>query len=142
MTRVARRARGARAATIEGPVSVESAPHYVWGASCDGWRLLDCGDLSVIEERMPPGTHERRHVHRHSLQFFYVRSGCLTIECRGRAARLRAGDGLHVPPGVAHRVSNRGREDTLFLVVSSPSTAGDRIEVGRPRTGAQHRSLA
>jgi len=122
-------------------VSTKSAPHYEWGAGCDGWRLLDRNDLSVIEERMPPGAREWWHVHRRSHQFFYVRSGRLIIEHGGRSARLRAGDGLHVPPGIRHQVSNMGREDALFLVISSPSTVGDRVEVGKG-TALPHRSPA
>ena len=110
-------------------VSTKSAPHYVWGAECDGWRLLDDSNLSVIEERMPPGAREWWHVHRRSRQFFYVRSGRLIIEHGSHSARLRAGDGLHVPPGVRHQVTNIGPEDVVFLVISSPSTAHDRTEV-------------
>lgn len=116
-------------------VSTKSAPHYEWGAGCDGWRLLDGANLSVIEERMPPGAREWWHVHRRAHQFFYVRSGCLLIEHGSSSAKLRAGNGLHVPPGVRHQVSNLGQEDAHFLVISSPSTVGDRIEVGsRTRT--------
>ena len=44
------------------PVSTESAEHYRWGEACDGWQLLAREDLSVIEERMPPGTAEQRQV--------------------------------------------------------------------------------
>ena len=112
-------------------VSTKSAPHYLWGAGCDGWRLLEGNSLSVIEERMPPGAREWWHVHRRSQQFFYVRSGCLVIEHGSHSARLRAGDGLHVPRGVRHQVTNPGPGDALFLVISSPSTMGDRLEVGR-----------
>ena len=40
-----------------------NAEHYVWGDGCDGWRLLDRPDLSVIEERIPPGRGEVVHFH-------------------------------------------------------------------------------
>jgi mannose-6-phosphate isomerase-like protein (cupin superfamily) len=32
-------------------------------------------DLSVIEERMPPGTAGQRHRHQRSRQFFFVLEG-------------------------------------------------------------------
>lgn len=114
-------------------VSAKSAPHYVWGAGCDGWRLLDGANLSVIEERMPPGAREWWHVHRRSHQFFYVRSGCLLIQHGSSSARLRTGYGLHVPPGIRHQVSNMSQEDAYFLVISSPSTVGDYAEVRNRR---------
>ena len=126
------RSRAARASARPARrVSAKSAPHYAWGAGCDGWRLLDGTNLSVIEERMQPGAREWWHVHRRSHQFFYVRSGCLLIQHGSSSARLRPWDGLHVPPGIRHQVSNMGQEDAYFLVISSPSTAGDRTEVGK-----------
>jgi hypothetical protein len=36
------------------PISTGTAPHYAWGAKCDGWHLVRSADLSVIQERMPP----------------------------------------------------------------------------------------
>ena len=110
-------------------VSTESAEHYTWGQGCDGWHLLAGGDLSVIEERMPPGTQEVRHRHAHSRQFFYVLQGELTLELDGAVHRLPSGHGLHVPPGLAHQVRNDSAADVRMLVVSSPRSHGDRIEV-------------
>jgi hypothetical protein len=34
----------------------DAAEHYAWGEHCQGWRLVNNADLSVIEEIMPPGT--------------------------------------------------------------------------------------
>jgi uncharacterized cupin superfamily protein len=110
-------------------VSTESAEHYTWGQGCDGWHLLAGGDLSVIEERMPPGTQEVRHRHAHSRQFFYVLQGELTLELDGAVHRLPSGHGLHVRPGLAHQVRNDSAADVRMLVVSSPRSHGDRIEV-------------
>jgi hypothetical protein len=39
-----------------------SAPHYTWARICDGWRLVDTPGLSVVEERVPPGAGEARHI--------------------------------------------------------------------------------
>ncbi|HBS54388.1 MAG TPA: cupin domain-containing protein [Stenotrophomonas sp.] len=108
------------------PVNTASARHYIWGGSCDGWHLLDVPDLSVIEERMPPGTAEARHRHLRSRQFFRVLEGEATLELEGIAHLLRAGDGLHVPPGAAHQMRNASTADVRFLVVSTPHSHGDR----------------
>jgi hypothetical protein len=41
-------------------INKQTARHYVWGNGCDGWHLVCTGSLSIIEERMPPGTAEVR----------------------------------------------------------------------------------
>jgi len=106
-----------------------NAEHYRWGADCDGWRLLDRADLSVIQERIPPGAGEVKHYHARARQLFFVLRGALKIELTGRDFQLVAGDSLEVPPGEPHRVWNAGDSDASFLVVSAPTTHGDRIQL-------------
>jgi quercetin dioxygenase-like cupin family protein len=108
-------------------VSTANAQRYHWGPSCDGWHLLALDDLSIIEERMPPGSSEQRHRHMYARQFFYVLEGELAIELEGAIHRLHRGEGLHVPPGSAHQVRNDGSGDARFVAVSSPKSHGDRI---------------
>ena len=108
-------------------VSTESAEHYQWGQGCDGWHLLAGDNLSVIEERMPPGAAEVRHRHARARQFFYVLEGELTLELEGVAHRLQPGHGLHVAPGQAHQACNQGLGDIRMLVISTPRSYGDRI---------------
>jgi mannose-6-phosphate isomerase-like protein (cupin superfamily) len=110
-----------------GTVSTGSAERYRWGQRCDGWHLLAGDDLSVIEERMPPGAAELRHRHAKSRQFFYALEGTLTLELDGAVHQLQSGQGLHVPPGAAHQARNEGSADARFLVVSAPGSHGDRI---------------
>jgi quercetin dioxygenase-like cupin family protein len=107
--------------------SIADAEHYLWGHACDGWHLLATDDLSVIEERMPPGSFEQRHFHTRARQFFYVLDGEATLEFDGTTHRLRRGDGLHIPPEVAHQVRNNGSDDVRFLVISAPKAHGDRV---------------
>jgi mannose-6-phosphate isomerase-like protein (cupin superfamily) len=102
--------------------------HYVWGEVCEGWRLLDRPDLSVIQERIPPGRGEITHYHRRARQLFYVLRGGLEIEVVGEKTRLAAGDALEVAPETRHRVSNPFEEDAVFLVISAPTTRGDRVD--------------
>ncbi len=112
------------------PVSVETAEHYVWGEqngpACDGWHLVRGENLSVIEERMPPGAREERHFHTRARQFFYVLEGELTLEVEGREHGLGAGQGMEIPPGTPHQALNAMREEVRFLVISSPPGQGDR----------------
>jgi mannose-6-phosphate isomerase-like protein (cupin superfamily) len=112
-------------------ISTSNAEHYTWPSAisehlCDGWHLHRTDTLSIIEERMPPGTAEQRHLHQRVTQFFYVLAGELTIELNGEEHRLTPSTGLTVPAETPHQVFNRGREDTRFLVISQPPSHGDR----------------
>lgn len=107
-------------------ISKESAQHYVWGQNCDGWHLVKTPELSVIHERMPPGTAEVRHLHANSRQFFFVLSGTATLEVGGRREVLRRHEGVEVPPRVPHQMVNESEGEVEFIVVSHPSSHGDR----------------
>lgn len=107
-------------------VSVETAEHYVWGGRCDGWHLVKRPELSVIQERMPSGTAEVRHLHRSARQFFYVLRGTAHLEAGGTDHELKAGQGLEVPPGTPHQMFNRSQTEVEFIVVSQPHSHGDR----------------
>jgi len=100
--------------------------HYTWGAVCDGWYLLRSENLSVIEERMPPGAEEQRHFHTGARQFFYVLAGELTMEVAGRFYILQARQGLEIAPGQPHQALNRSGADSRFLVISQPPSHEDR----------------
>jgi mannose-6-phosphate isomerase-like protein (cupin superfamily) len=108
------------------PISIASAEHYVWGDVCDGWHLLKHPSLSVIQERVPPGAGEIRHFHSNARQFFYVLTGVATLEFDGRSLELKAGEGCEITPTIRHRFANRSAEEVSFLVISAPSTQGDR----------------
>jgi mannose-6-phosphate isomerase-like protein (cupin superfamily) len=108
-------------------ISKESAEHYVWGAGCDGWRLVDQAGLSVIHERMPPGAAEARHYHQAARQFFFVLVGAATMELNGERLTLRAQQGIEIAPGAPHQISNDSDADVEFLVISQPTTRGDRV---------------
>lgn len=107
-----------------------SAAHYTWGEGCDGWILAPGRDLQVIEERMPPGIREVRHRHGVARQVFYVLDGALTLEREGRVFRLGPRAALEVPPGAAHQARNEGQGDVRFLVISAPTSRGDRHPSG------------
>ncbi|HWZ90837.1 MAG TPA: cupin domain-containing protein [Polyangiaceae bacterium] len=109
--------------------NVANSEHYQWGDACDGWRLLERLDLSVIQERMRPGTSETRHYRARARQLFFVLEGQLQLELAGEIFLVSAGDSLEVPPGTRHRVYNAADVDASFLVVSAPTTQGDRTNI-------------
>ncbi|TQR30769.1 cupin domain-containing protein [Brevibacillus brevis] len=109
-------------------ISKENAEHYQWGDQCDGWHLVKGQELSVIHERMPGNTAEVRHYHERSRQFFFVLSGQAMLEVDGVRHVINRQEGVEVPPGVKHQMKNEGAEDVEFLVISQPTTRGDRIQ--------------
>ena len=104
-----------------------NAEHYTWGAGCDGWHLVKTDALSVIEERMPPGTQEERHVHARARQFFFVTEGELVLEVEHHEFVIKAGQGVEVAPGQAHQALNKSGADVRMVVTSSPPSHGDRV---------------
>lgn len=111
------------------PVSISNAEHYIWGQVCDGWHLLKQDALSVIQERVPAGRTEVMHYHTSARQFFYVLEGEGQIAFEDQTITLKKGEGLEIQPQVWHRFENNSQTDVHFLVISSPKTQGDRVNV-------------
>jgi len=109
--------------------NIKTAEHYFWGNNCDGWYLLKSAELTIIQERMPPGAAEAKHRHIKSRQFFYVLSGTATMTYDGASAVLNAGDGLEIAPGVVHQIANLGSIPLEIIVTSQPPSHGDRINI-------------
>ena len=88
------------------PLKTTTAPSYPRGDACTGWHLVQTPQPGVIQERVPPGTAGVRHRHAVAQQFFYVLRGTATFELAGERLVPGPGEGVHVPPGQAHRVRN------------------------------------
>ena len=110
-------------------ISKENAEHYVWGENCDGWYLVNRQDMLVIHEQMPPGTAEKRHYHSISRQFFFVLKGELTMELEGEKHHIGAQQGLEIPPEAKHQARNETEFPVEFIVISHPTTRGDRTDL-------------
>jgi mannose-6-phosphate isomerase-like protein (cupin superfamily) len=108
-------------------VSIKNTEHYVWGDVCDGWHLLQRREMSVIQERVPAGGKEVMHYHEKARQFFYILEGEGTMVFEDSITVLRKGQGIEIPPQVKHQFNNQSVADVHFLVISVPSTRGDRI---------------
>ncbi|HLO28227.1 MAG TPA: cupin domain-containing protein [Anaerolineales bacterium] len=110
-------------------VSIKNAEHYLWGGKCDGWHLLKHDGMSVIQERVPAGSSEVLHYHETARQFFYILEGEGRMAFEDREIILQKGQGLEIPPAVKHQFKNRSNAEVTFLVISVPSTRGDRVNV-------------
>jgi mannose-6-phosphate isomerase-like protein (cupin superfamily) len=113
-------------------VTQHNAERYLWGGDCDGWHLLKTPGLSVIQERVAPGRGEVRHYHQHAHQFFFVLSGCATLEIGEQVLKVGPRQGCSVAPTVPHQLTNQEAEDLEFLVISAPLSHGDRVESPAP----------
>lgn len=51
------------------------------------------------------------------------------LEVDGVRHVLKEQEGVEVPPGIPHQMKNEGEADVQFLVISHPTTRGDRIHV-------------
>jgi mannose-6-phosphate isomerase-like protein (cupin superfamily) len=89
--------------------------------------LLETPEITIIQERIRAGA-EITHLHVKSRQFFYVLSGIAHMFHDGAMTELRTRDGLEIPPGVMHLLSNEGDVPLEIIVTSHPPSQGDRIE--------------
>jgi len=110
-------------------VSIEKAEHYLWGGNCDGWHLLKRDALTVIQERVPAGAAEKMHYHERARQFFYILEGEGTMNFENEEVILQKGQGLEISPMIKHQFKNNSNADVHFLVISVPSTRGDRVNL-------------
>ena len=110
-------------------ISAANAEHYNWGDNCDGWHLLNNDELSIIQEKMLPGTSEVMHYHQKARQFFYILSGVADFMIGEKQYTLMSTDGIEVPPLVPHKIFNESNGELNFLVISQPKSHGDRIVV-------------
>ena len=109
--------------------ALQPLKHYVWGAGCDGWNLVDRPELSVKQERMPPHTAETEHYHRHATQFFFILQGVAVFETSEGRVEVGPQQGIEIAPGLKHRIKNESEADLVFVLCSQPSTINDRIEL-------------
>lgn len=110
-------------------VNTKSAEHYIWGTSCDGCHLVKNNSLSVIQERMPPNSSEKTHIHHKSQQFFFILFGEATFEINLQTYTLKKNEGIYVPPEQSHKMLNLSETDLCFLVISQPMSHGDRTNL-------------
>jgi mannose-6-phosphate isomerase-like protein (cupin superfamily) len=110
-------------------ISIENAEHYIWGEDCDGWHLLKRDDMSVIQERVPAGGSEVMHYHERARQFFYILEGEGTMSLEDHEVILQKGQGLEITPLTKHQFKNTSQAEVHFIVISVPSTRGDRVNL-------------
>ena len=109
--------------------NTHNSDHYTWGEICDGWNFVQTENLSVIREKMPKGTQEKKHFHRSTFQFFYILSGEATFEIDEKLYIIGENQGITIKPKERHRIINKTDSELNFIVISNPPSHGDRIDI-------------
>ncbi len=109
--------------------SATNTTPYTWGSNCKGWPLAEDTSLRVIEEEMPPNTAEQLHYHEKAAQVFYILKGQAEFQLDEETMLVAQGESLHIAAGKKHRISNKSNQNIRFLVISSPTTNGDRVNL-------------
>jgi len=79
-------------------------------------RPADTAGTSVFYEVWEPGGSQPPNSHPDSAEIFVVLRGTGRAHSDGRAADLRAGDVLVLPPGSVHRIENTSATERLYTV--------------------------
>jgi putative monooxygenase len=82
-----------------------------------------------------PGDWIAEHYHPYSEEFLYVVAGTVRVEIDGRSADVSGNEGILVPKGAHHRVSNAG--DGGATVVFHLGPLAPRPELGHVETEAR-----
>ena len=62
-------------------------------------------------------------------QLFYCLKGQLLIQLKDHEITLSEQEGYTIAPGAAHQVSNNFSETAHFIVISSPDSHADRVDL-------------
>jgi putative monooxygenase len=79
-----------------------------------------------------PGEYVSEHYHPYSEEFVYVVTGDLVMRVDGEEVRLGAGEALHIPKNVRHRLENRAEVDAYAVFCTGP--LAPRPELGHVDT--------
>ncbi|MET7752448.1 cupin domain-containing protein [Micromonospora sp. NPDC005367] len=82
--------------------------------------------------RLGPGERIAEHYHPYSEEFLYVARGVITVDLDDQPVSLTAGEALHVPINVRHRLRNTGDEPAEVVFHLGP--LAPRPELGHVDT--------
>lgn len=80
------------------------------------------GRFALVETTIAPGfPGPRPHIHRETLDMFYVLQGTLTMRIDGETLDLGSGSFVAVPPDTPHTFSNRTEQPVRLLNMDVPA---------------------
>lgn len=75
---------------------------------------------SLAEATLRPGQSTQRHHHTKTEEIYYVLEGSGLMETDEDSRQIGPGDGVAIPPGSNHRLTNTGDADMVFLCCCCP----------------------
>jgi len=98
-------------------VNEKNSKKYSFGNNCEGYYFLETPGFNVKFERIPPGETTSLHYHKDMIQFFFVKSGFLSIETEANGTvTLSSGDGIELKGSEKHRVHNSSKNVVEYVV--------------------------
>ena len=80
---------------------------------------------SLAEARLLPGCSTEEHHHVQTEEIYYILSGCGRMTIDGEERDVTRHDGIAIPPGGRHKITNTGSDDLLFLCCCAPAYEHD-----------------
>jgi mannose-6-phosphate isomerase-like protein (cupin superfamily) len=80
---------------------------------------------SLAEARLLPGRSTAEHYHIQTEEIYYILSGRGQIIVDREKRDVKKHDGIAIPPGVKHKITNTGTEDLIFLCCCVPAYEGE-----------------
>ena len=102
--------------------------------------LSEAADFKTKTITVTPGKRLSYQKHEHRAEHWFVVRGSGTVTLDGVDKAVEAGDAVDVPVGAAHRMSNTGDEELVFVEVQTGSYFGEddivRLEDDYGRSGS------
>ena len=80
---------------------------------------------SLAEATLKPGQSTEKHLHVRAEEVYYVLKGRGLMEIGQVKQEIGPGDGVAIPPGSEHKLTNTGEENMVFLCCCSPAYSHD-----------------
>lgn len=87
--------------------------------------LLDAPNTKVKRITVKPGGILSYQYHHKRSEHWIVVDGTASVVINGLNKTVEAGDGIYLPVGVKHRVSNKGKSDLVFIEVQTGTYFGE-----------------
>ena len=80
---------------------------------------------SLAEATLKPEQSTGKHLHVRAEEVYYVLKGRGLMEIGQEKREIGPGDGIAIPPGSEHKLTNTGEENLVFLCCCSPAYSHD-----------------
>jgi len=75
---------------------------------------------SLAEARLLPGHSTDEHYHTQTEEIYYILGGDGQMIVDGEERDVKRYDGIAIPPGAKHKITNTGTDDLIFLCCCVP----------------------